>query len=193
MNPPLSPSQQLHRLRNLSMAAELRQQFSYDSNCYLALSHLVPTLTDILYHDFLQKEIFKPLGMKDAHCDSNEVRASGRAVDGFLRKGRGNDQDSDDLAVIGKPMPVGWWTYDHGYWMLAAGGIAMTINDAVSRPSYSQCYTLPGVRSLFNLRPSPNLCESYSPLNISLPKSLMRGRTRSLYCPQFLLFDLSHP
>ena len=118
------------QLRDLNMSMKPRQAFQYDSNAYLALAHMVPTLTGIPYHEFLIQEIFKPLDMKGAKCDSNQVRVSGQAVDGFLRKGGNPNQEG--VEKLGKPCSVGWWTTDDGLWCLPHGGLAMTIIDAVS-------------------------------------------------------------
>lgn len=129
----MPPVQQIRNIRNFTMATELRREFAYDSHCPLSLSHMVPTLTGIPYHVFVEEEIFKPLRMTDSYCDSNAVRATHRAMDGFLRKGGGHT-GSSDAEKLGTPVPVGWWTQDDGLWCLPAGGVAMTMNDGVSEP-----------------------------------------------------------
>ena len=132
LDPPEDPADQLRRLRLLPWGGgQFRRQFGYDSNNYVALSHLAPVLTGKPYHSFLDDEIFRPLKMASATGDSNIVRASGNAADGFLRKG--GDPSESGTGRLGSPQSVGWWTQDDGFWCLAAGGVSMNIRDAVSQ------------------------------------------------------------
>ena len=132
--------QQLSSLRHLTMSAELSQTFQYDSACYLALAKIVEVVTGKSYSSFVEQEVFQPLDMSASFCDSNRVRESGRAADGYLRKG--GDPQKIEMEPRGQPVSVGWWTQDSGFWCTPAGGIAMSMVDAVSLGICSQSQPL---------------------------------------------------
>jgi len=78
---PLTPSQNIDKIRNKPLEFEPGSQFKYSNSGYILLGYLVEKVSGQSYQDFLKKNIFVPLGMKDSGYDSNSEiiprRASG--------------------------------------------------------------------------------------------------------------------
>jgi CubicO group peptidase (beta-lactamase class C family) len=78
---PLTPSQNIDKIRDQPLEFKPGSQFKYSNSGYILLGYLVEKVSGQSYQDFLQKNIFTPLGMKDSGCDSNSAiiprRASG--------------------------------------------------------------------------------------------------------------------
>jgi CubicO group peptidase (beta-lactamase class C family) len=53
----------VYNLRNLPLTAEIRQQWQYCNMMFMTLSHVIETLTGSWLGDYLQKNIWHPLGM----------------------------------------------------------------------------------------------------------------------------------
>ncbi|ORX38534.1 beta-lactamase/transpeptidase-like protein [Kockovaella imperatae] len=118
---------QLRLIRHLTMSAELRQRFQYDSICPLALAGIAELITGKPYHTLVEEMIFEPLGMQSSFCDNKKARDTHKISEGFFRRG-GSPQKSG-VEKTGEPVSVGWWTKDEGYWMVPMGGIASTAKD----------------------------------------------------------------
>ena len=55
-------------LRHLPLTAPLRMRFQYCNMMFVAVSHVVETLTGVGLGDFLKENIWEPLGMKSTVC-----------------------------------------------------------------------------------------------------------------------------
>jgi len=58
-----TPSEIVANKRHLHPSAELGKAWHYDNMGYIALSHIISTLTDIPFHKYVDQNMVKPLGM----------------------------------------------------------------------------------------------------------------------------------
>jgi CubicO group peptidase (beta-lactamase class C family) len=66
--------------RDKPLEFEPGEKMSYSNSGYILLGYLLEKVSGEKYQDFLQKNIFDPLGMKDSGYDSNSAIISGRAA-----------------------------------------------------------------------------------------------------------------
>ncbi len=82
----------LRRLRFVTPIADLRAQFTYQNQMYLAAGELIPALTGRSWTEFLENRLFRPVGMTDAnargfgHPSGNDVAKPHAIVDGEMRQ-----------------------------------------------------------------------------------------------------------
>ncbi|MGH8187269.1 MAG: serine hydrolase domain-containing protein, partial [Steroidobacteraceae bacterium] len=62
------------------------EKMAYSNSGYLLLGHVIEKASDMSYADFVQANIFAPLGMKDSGYDSNALIIERRAA-GYTRSG----------------------------------------------------------------------------------------------------------
>ncbi len=71
------------KFRDLELEFDPGERMKYSNSGYLLLGHLIEVITGASYEEFLQDNIFTPLGMEDSGYDSNSAiiarRASGYA------------------------------------------------------------------------------------------------------------------
>jgi len=79
-----TPAEILDAVRTLPLDFEPGSQFNYSNSGYVVLGMLIEKLSGESYAQFVQKNIFDPLGMKDSGYDSNTAiipkRAAGYSV-----------------------------------------------------------------------------------------------------------------
>lgn len=67
-------------IRSLPMESELPANFSYSNSGYILLGKIIETVTGLTYAEFLERDIFGPVGMKNSVLESSVIlpnRASG--------------------------------------------------------------------------------------------------------------------
>ena len=77
----VTPKNLVARFRNKPLEFDPGSKWSYSNSGYALLGYLIETISGETYADFVKKNIFSPLGMKDSGYDSNTAvikhRASG--------------------------------------------------------------------------------------------------------------------
>lgn len=134
----------LAKMRHLKQSAEIRQAFQYNNHHYAALSQVVTTATGSPYVDWIQSNIFDPLGMS---ATTFNYTGLANLADGFAHIGvngkecalKSTDLDHLDPSCVGTVEPFGWWNSEPyragagaGY-----GGILTSSRDLVSPRSMS--------------------------------------------------------
>lgn len=78
---PTTPEKLVARFRDKPLDFQPGEKWSYSNSGYVLLGYLLEKISGQSYKDFLQENIFKPLGMNDSGYDSNSAiilhRASG--------------------------------------------------------------------------------------------------------------------
>jgi len=78
---PATPEQLVARFRDKPLDFQPGEKWSYSNSGYVLLGYLIEKISGQSYKDFVQENIFKPLGMNDSGYDSNTPiilhRASG--------------------------------------------------------------------------------------------------------------------
>ncbi|WP_035348731.1 serine hydrolase [Edaphobacter aggregans] len=87
-----NPAELVARFRDKPLDFEPGTKFSYSNSGYVLLGYLIEKVSGQTYADFLQQNIFTPLGMKDTGIDSNAAILSQRAQ-GYRRSPRGIEHD----------------------------------------------------------------------------------------------------
>ncbi|HEV2380415.1 MAG TPA: serine hydrolase [Terriglobia bacterium] len=90
---PVTPEQLVARFRDKPLDFQPGTKWSYSNSGYALLGYLIEKISDESYAQFVQQNIFKPLGMDESGYDSNSAiipdRASGYVPgpDGFTNAG----------------------------------------------------------------------------------------------------------
>lgn len=78
---PTTPGQLVARFRDKPLEFQPGERFNYSNSGYVLLGYLIEKISQQSYRQFVQENIFNPLGMKDSGYDSNSEiilhRASG--------------------------------------------------------------------------------------------------------------------
>jgi CubicO group peptidase (beta-lactamase class C family) len=76
-----TPEKLVGRFRDKPLEFQPGEKWNYSNSGYVLLGYLIEKISQQSYSQFVQENIFKPLGMKDSGCDSNSAiiphRASG--------------------------------------------------------------------------------------------------------------------
>jgi len=88
----ITPSELVARFRDKPLDFEPGTKFSYSNSGYVLLGYLIEKISGQTYGDFLQQNIFIPLGMKDTGIDSNANILPQRAQ-GYRRSPHGIEHD----------------------------------------------------------------------------------------------------
>lgn len=82
---PVTPEKLVARFKDKPLDFQPGEKWSYSNSGYVLLGYLIEKISGQSYADFVQQNIFTPLGMKDSGYDSNSAvimhRASGYARD----------------------------------------------------------------------------------------------------------------
>lgn len=126
----------IRNMRYLRPSAELRDTFQYNNAHYVALSHLIPTLTGTPFIDYVQEHFFNPLNMTSTTYDHKKAAATGHRTDGFTHRHVNITQCAAkstvakrDASCHGEPAPFGWYTYGDGIDIAGAGGVVSSLRD----------------------------------------------------------------
>jgi CubicO group peptidase (beta-lactamase class C family) len=87
-----NPTELVARFRDKPLDFEPGTKFFYSNSGYVLLGYLIEKVSGQTYADFVQQNIFTPLGMKDTGIDSNVAILSQRAQ-GYRRTPRGGEHD----------------------------------------------------------------------------------------------------
>ncbi|KAL9019974.1 MAG: hypothetical protein Q9185_002764 [Variospora sp. 1 TL-2023] len=69
----LTPAEMVKKLRALKLSAEPRTVYQYCHHMYVALGHVIETLSGQWLGDYLRKTIFEPLSMTATYCDTQDA------------------------------------------------------------------------------------------------------------------------
>ncbi|PYY16704.1 MAG: serine hydrolase [Acidobacteria bacterium] len=83
-----TPEQLIARFRDKPLEFEPGTKWNYSNSGYALLGYLIEKISGQSYSDFVQKNIFDPLGMKDSGYDSNSAIIAHRA-EGYTPKAKG--------------------------------------------------------------------------------------------------------
>jgi CubicO group peptidase (beta-lactamase class C family) len=87
-----TPIELVARFRDKPLDFEPAAKFNYSNSGYVLLGYLIENVSGQKYGDFLQQNIFTPLGMKDTGIDSNAALVPQRAQ-GYRRTPHGIEHD----------------------------------------------------------------------------------------------------
>jgi CubicO group peptidase (beta-lactamase class C family) len=87
-----NPTELVARFRDKPLDFEPGTKFNYSNSGYVLLGYLIEKVSGQKYGDFLQQNIFTPLGMKDTGIDSNAAIVPQRAQ-GYCRTPHGIEHD----------------------------------------------------------------------------------------------------
>jgi CubicO group peptidase (beta-lactamase class C family) len=87
-----TPAELVARFRDKPLDFEPGTKFNYSNSGYVLLGYLIEKVSGQAYADFLQQNIFTPLGMQDTGIDSNAAILPQRAQ-GYRRSPRGIEHD----------------------------------------------------------------------------------------------------
>ena len=87
-----TPAELVARFRDKPLDFEPGTKFTYSNSGYVLLGYLIEIVSGQTYADFLQQNIFTPLGMKDTGIDSNAAILPRRAQ-GYRRSPHGIEHD----------------------------------------------------------------------------------------------------
>lgn len=83
---PTTPEKLVARFRDKPLEFQPGEKWNYSNSGYVLLGYLIEKISGQSYADFVQQNIFTPLGMKDSGYDSNSAiiphRAAGYSPDG---------------------------------------------------------------------------------------------------------------
>jgi CubicO group peptidase (beta-lactamase class C family) len=77
---PTTPEKLVERFRNKPLEFEPGTKWNYSNSGYVLLGYLIEKISGQSYAEFLQQNIFTPLGMKDSGYDSNSAIIAHRAA-----------------------------------------------------------------------------------------------------------------
>jgi len=86
-----TPAKLVARFCDKPLDFEPGTKWSYSNSGYVLLGYLIERITGGTYADFVQKNLFDPLGMKDSGCDSNSAIIRHRAAGYFSRSERAHE------------------------------------------------------------------------------------------------------
>lgn len=107
----LTPSQLINLFKNKPLNFKPGEKFEYSNSNYIILGYIIEKISNMSYEDFLKKNIFIPLDMKNSGYDNNEV-LSNKAI--------GYDKIS--------PKPVKTFSWDMSLFF-SCGGLYSTVED----------------------------------------------------------------
>jgi CubicO group peptidase (beta-lactamase class C family) len=109
----MTPQQLVDWFRDKPLEFEPGTKWNYSNSGYVLLGYLIEKISGQSYADFVQQNIFSPLGMKDSGYDSNSAIILHRAA-GYSRDKNGNPENA---GYVNMTVP------------LSAGGLYSTTED----------------------------------------------------------------
>ncbi len=82
----MSPTELMDVFKNEPMDFEPGAQFLYNNSGYILLGHIIEVVTEDTYENFIQKNIFEPLGMENSYYGSHKRIIDNRAY-GYQKDG----------------------------------------------------------------------------------------------------------
>ena len=117
---PDTPRSVTRNLRNLPVNKPIRTGFQYSNMMFTVASHLIETLTNQSFADFLKTHFFKPLGMNSTHLQPKSAIAAG------LKDRIASPYQWDDNQEAYKPVELQQIPESQG-----AGSIFTSVNDYI--------------------------------------------------------------
>ena len=125
---------------HVKASSEIRQTWQYNNWHYVLLSGIIPTLTGVPYHDFVQRNFFDPLNMTSSFLNATAAGETGRWTDGSMRIGMNMSacraqwtaKGKVDERCLGRTERFGRWTESNSLPMGGAGGSILSLTDMVS-------------------------------------------------------------
>jgi CubicO group peptidase (beta-lactamase class C family) len=103
---PLTPVESVALVRGKSLLFPPGQGWSYSNSGYAILGYLIERITGQSYEQFLQENIFAPLGMKDSGYDSDSPSIQNRAT-GYSAKRTGGPLAKAPFTDMSRPYSAG--------------------------------------------------------------------------------------
>jgi len=107
---PYTPTELIDLFRNEPLSFNPGEKFTYSNSNYILLGYIIEQVSGMAYEDFLEENIFKPLGMNDTGYDHNDPSPK-KAV------GYDNVQEARESSHINMAIPY------------AAGGLESAVGD----------------------------------------------------------------
>lgn len=133
------PAQTVANLARLRPSAEFRDVFQYQNGHYVALSHIVPTLTGVPFVEYVDQHFFTPLGMTATVYNHTAAAASGHRTDGYTHTGVNitecaaksspEKHKKRSKSCHGSVAPFGWFTDTDGIDNAGPGGVVSSGRD----------------------------------------------------------------
>ncbi|KAF8193253.1 beta-lactamase/transpeptidase-like protein [Mycena galopus ATCC 62051] len=89
----ISPADVISLLQHVRPSTGFREQTQYNNRMYTVLSHLPQALLNITYEEYVQDNIFTPLGFADTTYFYADAVKTGRLADGFSRQDANQTED----------------------------------------------------------------------------------------------------
>ncbi|KAF8189864.1 beta-lactamase/transpeptidase-like protein [Mycena galopus ATCC 62051] len=89
----ISAADVISLLQHVRPSTGFREQTQYNNRMYTVLSHLPQALLNITYEEYVQDNIFTPLGLADTTYFYADAVKTGRLADGFLRQDANQTED----------------------------------------------------------------------------------------------------
>ncbi|KLT40391.1 beta-lactamase/transpeptidase-like protein [Cutaneotrichosporon oleaginosum] len=135
----VTAAQTVANLAHLRPSAEFRSIFQYQNGHYVALSHIVPTLTGVPFTEYVAEHFFAPVGMNSTTYNHTAAAESGHRTDGHthtgvnmtecVAKSTAEGYKKRSKACHGKIAPFGWFTDTDGTDLAGAGGVVSSARD----------------------------------------------------------------
>jgi CubicO group peptidase (beta-lactamase class C family) len=134
---------------HLRPSTGFRQAWQYQNLHYTTASHIVPSLTGVRFIDYVQKNIWDPMGMINSHYLISRARETGRLADGFVKVERNATECAHKMngtdwsgvlrgqevkvhrACLGETKSVGWFIAGDGEPHAGPGGVITCAEDMV--------------------------------------------------------------
>jgi hypothetical protein len=133
------PAETVANLAHLRPSAEFRNVFQYQNGHYVALAHMVPTLTGVPFIEYVARHFFSPLGMSATTYNHTAAAASGHRTDGHthtgvnmtecVAKSTPEKHKKRSKSCHGKIAPFGWFTETDGIDNAGPGGVVSSTRD----------------------------------------------------------------
>ncbi|MEO0571780.1 MAG: serine hydrolase [Bacteroidota bacterium] len=82
----MSPKELIDVFKNEPMDFDPGEQFLYNNSGYILLGHIIEVVTEDTYENFIQKNVFDPLGMENSYYGSHKRIIANRAY-GYQKNG----------------------------------------------------------------------------------------------------------
>lgn len=79
--PKFSKSDIIHNLRYLKPVSQFRTKYDYDNLLYLVAGEVVERVSGKSWEDFIEQNIFAPLGMTESAASYNRLKSKGNVID----------------------------------------------------------------------------------------------------------------
>ena len=108
----LTPKELANLFKNEPLDFKPGSQYDYSSSGYVLLGLIIESVTGQKYSEYMQNEIFKPIGLKNTYCDDTSQLIENR-VSGYIK----DSEDYKNAEYLSMTLPY------------AAGSLMSTTND----------------------------------------------------------------